>query len=161
MKYGASSANRTVGPPDNVVSYVAVLDDDQALVRAIISGHAGASDRLFRKYVDQVRRVVVSVLDIDNETEDVIQDVFLDAIRTIDRLKDPSMLGAWLNRIAVFKSRRVIRYRTRRRWLRFVSPEHLEDLSAATGTGSSSCSATSREWNSTRSRMLVKFPLPP
>jgi len=34
----------------------------------------------------------------------------------------------------VFKSRRVIRHRTRRRWLRFVAPERLEDISAAAGS---------------------------
>ncbi len=128
MKFGASPANRSVNSAESLVSYLPV-HDDEALVRCIVQGRQGATDALFRKYVDHVRRVIVSVLDIDSETEDVIQDVFLDAIRSINQLKDPSLLGPWLTRIAVFKSRRVIRRRTRTRWLRFVAPEQLEGLS--------------------------------
>jgi len=128
MRLSASPTNRSTDSAERPISYLPVLDD-AALVSAIVQGRPGATDALFRTYVDRVRKVIVSVLDIDNETEDILQEVFSAAIRTIDQLEDPSLLRSWLTRIAVFKSREVIRRRTRRRWLRFVAPEQLEDLS--------------------------------
>jgi RNA polymerase sigma-70 factor, ECF subfamily len=128
MRLSASPINRPTNSAERPISYLPVLDE-AALVSAIVQGRPGATDALFRKYVDHVRKVIVSVLDIDNETEDILQEVFIDAIRTIDRLEDPSLLRSWLTRIAVFKSREVIRRRTRRRWIRFVAPEKLEELS--------------------------------
>jgi RNA polymerase sigma-70 factor (ECF subfamily) len=57
------------------------------------------------------------VLGPDPDIPDVVQDVFLGAMGSLPRLDNASSLKSWLTRIAVFRTRTLIR--KRRRW-RFV-----------------------------------------
>jgi RNA polymerase sigma-70 factor (ECF subfamily) len=121
--------------PGAVVRHLPVPDGDGPLVSALRSGRPGAADAFFQRYVDHVRRVVVRVMNLDAEIEDIIHDVFLDALRSIDRLKEPDALKMWLTSIALFKARRVLRQRRRRSWLRLATPDELEKV-ARSGGGS-------------------------
>jgi len=49
--------------------------------------------------------------------------VFIRALDRIGGLREVDRLGAWLTSIAVFVGRGQIRLRSRRRWLRFFSPD--------------------------------------
>jgi RNA polymerase sigma-70 factor (ECF subfamily) len=122
--------------PSAVVHHLPVPDGDAALVGALRGGHPGAADVFVQRYVDHVKRVVIRVMNVDAEIEDIIHDVFLDALRSIDRLKEPDALKTWVTSIAVFKARRVLRQRRRRNWLRLAAPEELDRIVPASGAGS-------------------------
>jgi RNA polymerase sigma-70 factor (ECF subfamily) len=117
-----------------VVRRLPVPEGDDALVRALRARRQGAADALFQRYASHVRRVIARVLSMDHELEDISQDVFLEALRSIDRLKDPDALKTWLTSIALFKARRVLRSRKRRSWLRLAPPSELDAV--PTGGGS-------------------------
>jgi RNA polymerase sigma-70 factor (ECF subfamily) len=122
--------------PSAVVRHLPVPDGDDALVSALRAGRLGAAEALFHRYVDHVRRVVIRVMSVDGEIEDVIHDVFLDALRSIHKLKEPQALKMWLTSIALFKARRLLRQRRRRSWLRLAAPDELDRLGPMEGGGS-------------------------
>jgi RNA polymerase sigma-70 factor, ECF subfamily len=67
-----------------------------------------------------VRRVLVRVMGPDSEILDLVHDVFVTALESVNRLVDPKALRAWLTQIAVFTARARIRRRVRGRVLRFL-----------------------------------------
>ena len=119
--------------PSRVVR-LPIPEGDDALVSALRARRPGATDALFERYIDHIRRVVVRVMNIDGETEDIIHDIFLGAITSIDGLKDPHALKGWLTSIALFRARRVLRQRKRWRWLSFAAPEELNKFAAVEGS---------------------------
>jgi hypothetical protein len=60
----------------------------------------------------------------DGELDDVVHDIFVRALESPPRLRDPSALKSWLFGITVRTVRIRFQKRTRQRWLRFVAPEH-------------------------------------
>jgi RNA polymerase sigma-70 factor (ECF subfamily) len=89
---------------------------------------------LFQRYAPHVRRVLIRVLGLDREVPDLVQDVFLVALRTIDKLDEPEALKAWLTAIAVYQARALIRKRARRKILRFVPTSDLDTIAAPVAT---------------------------
>lgn len=59
----------------------------------------------------------------DDDIPDLLQEVFIRALKEIGSLRDFRSLGSWLCGIAVFVARAQIRARTRRRYLWIFSPE--------------------------------------
>jgi len=117
-----------------VVRHLPVPDGDEALVLALRASHPGAANAFISRYIEHVKRVVVRVMNVDPEVEDIVHEIFLDALRSIDRLKEPEALKMWLTSIALFKSRRVLRSRRRRSWLRITAPEELNRFASAGGS---------------------------
>jgi RNA polymerase sigma-70 factor, ECF subfamily len=75
-------------------------------------------DHVFRRYSPYVARVALRLLGNDAEVDDLVQDVFLEAHRGLDALREPGALGGWLARICVRRATRRLR---RRRLLSFLS----------------------------------------
>jgi RNA polymerase sigma-70 factor (ECF subfamily) len=150
----AKALGSTQREPGAVVRHLPVPEGDDALVGALRGGRPGAADAFFQRYVDHVRRVVIRVMNVDAEIEDIIHDVFLDALRSIERLKEPDALKMWLTSIAVFKARRVLRQRRRRNWLHLAAPDELDRILPSSGGGSELAEAM-------RCTYLVLNELPP
>lgn len=93
---------------------------------------------LFDRHADHVSRVLTRILGLDPETPDLIQEVFLRAVRGIDRVRgEPEVLPRWLTGIAVFVAREHIRRKRGRWWLRWRSVDDddvLPDPPAATAS---------------------------
>jgi RNA polymerase sigma-70 factor, ECF subfamily len=103
---------------------LAFSGDDAALVAAVKEGHAGAKAALFQRNAVFVERVITRVLGFDRELSDILQEVFLNALASIHTLKDPRLLRPWLFRVTTLTARKVLRRRTRHKWLRlFVDSE--------------------------------------
>lgn len=100
---------------------------DESIVFGLRNGDRQAAAELFDRYAEHLRRVLVRVLGPDPEIPDLLQDVMVSALASIDRLGDPRALRAWLTQIAVFTARVRIRRRTRWRFMRFVAPEELPE----------------------------------
>jgi RNA polymerase sigma-70 factor (ECF subfamily) len=58
-------------------------------------------DGLYRRHASYVAAVAVRLLGRDEEVDDVVQDVFLEAVRGIASVRDPNAVKGWLARIAV------------------------------------------------------------
>jgi RNA polymerase sigma-70 factor (ECF subfamily) len=91
--------------------------DDTALSEALRLRRPGVLGLLFDRYGEDIRRVLRRVLGPDGEIPDLVHEVFLAALESIDRLRDPRALRSWLVGIAVFQARAFIRKRSRRRFL--------------------------------------------
>ena len=92
---------------------------------ALRSGRQAAKAALFDRYGRHVHRVLTRVMGPDPDIPDLLQDVFVSALESIDRLEDPSSLRPWLSRIAVYTARGRIRRRVR--W-RFVRSDPLDEI---------------------------------
>jgi RNA polymerase sigma-70 factor, ECF subfamily len=73
----------------------------------------------FRQYAPYVAAIALRLLGRDDEVDDVVQDVFLDAIRGAAKLRRREALKAWLATVTVRVARRRLRTRRLRGWLGF------------------------------------------
>jgi len=92
-------------------------------VDALRAGHPGAAAAFYDRYAEHVRLTLRSILGPDEEIPDLLQEVFIRALDRIRKLREVDRLTSWLTTMAVFVARAQIRIRSRRRWLRFFSPE--------------------------------------
>lgn len=100
---------------------------DGQLVEAAVRGDEAAAGEIFDRHAPRVRRVLARVLGPDGDLQDLVQDVFVFALRDLSKVRDPDALGAWLTGVAVHTARRAIRKRTRWRWIRFFAPEDVPE----------------------------------
>jgi RNA polymerase sigma-70 factor (ECF subfamily) len=106
-------------------------EEDARLVAALLERDLTAAAQLYDRYAANVRGMAHRLLGADTELDDIVQDVFVAAITSIQRLRDPSMLKSWLLGIAVGKVRDSLRARWRRRWLSFLPNDELPDHAGA------------------------------
>jgi RNA polymerase sigma-70 factor (ECF subfamily) len=117
---------------NNVVRLAPLVRDDATLVAAARRGEEGARTEIFDRHAHRVARVLARLLGRDGELADLVHDVFVMALRDLDRLTAPAALKGWLTTIAVHTARGHIRRRKRRRWLLFFSPEQIPEPLAPT-----------------------------
>lgn len=89
-------------------------------------------ERLFADYAGYVATVVLRVLGRDHEVDDVVQEVFLDAMSGLRSVQNPAAVRGWLKTIAVRKACRHLRKRKVRAFLgleRDCCYEHVADPS--------------------------------
>ncbi len=79
------------------------LDERRLLTRAR-RGDRDAFDQLVERHLQQVWRVVWRVVRHRQDTEDVVQDVFLAAYSSLGEFRGESKLSTWLHRIAVTRA---------------------------------------------------------
>lgn len=91
-------------------------------------------DALYREHVRFVASVVCRVMARTSEVEDVVQEVFVDAMLGLHRIEDPSKVRGWLATVAVRKARRRLRWQAARSWVGLNSDEAEELPLTATGT---------------------------
>jgi RNA polymerase sigma-70 factor, ECF subfamily len=99
--------------------------NDAALVESLTSGDPEAAARLFDAYGRYVERLLLRVLGADPDLEDLLHDVFAEALANIHKLRDPARLKGWLTRMTVFIARGTLRRRRRQGWLSFAPAEEL------------------------------------
>jgi RNA polymerase sigma-70 factor (ECF subfamily) len=112
----ATGKDRDEAPTSRVVR---LPESEASVVRALKALDPAGAAQLFDRYHGHVQRVLVHVLGPDKELADLVQEVFLAAIDSIDGLREPSALKSWLGTVAVHTARRRLRHRKRRRWLDF------------------------------------------
>tara|TARA_R110002096_G_scaffold435826_2_gene663526 strand:- start:41351 stop:41911 length:561 start_codon:yes stop_codon:yes gene_type:complete len=74
-------------------------------------------DTLYDDYSSYVAAIGLRLLGRDSEIDDLVQDVFLDAVRGLGQLRDPEATRGWLATLTVRTARRRLR---RNRLRRFV-----------------------------------------
>ena len=79
---------------------------DEGLLEALRRGHQGARAAFFRRFHDYVERLVTRVLGFDNEIPDIVQEVFLGALKGIHAFRgDHNALPSWVGQIAIRTAR--------------------------------------------------------
>ncbi|WP_350288585.1 sigma-70 family RNA polymerase sigma factor [uncultured Croceitalea sp.] len=76
----------------------------KSLVESCKKGHSGSQYELFELYVDAMFNVSMRFLSSKEDAEDVVQDSFVDAFKSLKSFKYESSFGAWLKRIVINKS---------------------------------------------------------
>ena len=98
-------------------------ESDATLVGAAQHGSTAALDTLLQRYHDPLRRYLLRQIGEPELAADLLQETFLDAYRSLDRLTTDRPFAAWLYQIARNNLRRAWRERKLRRlvsldWLR-------------------------------------------
>ncbi len=77
----------------------AIAEDDLALARRCASGDPAAQRQLFRDQRARVHRNLYRILGSNLEMEDLIQDVFIEVFRSLERYRGEARLSTWIARI--------------------------------------------------------------
>ena len=85
-------------------------------------------DQLFRQHAGYVAGVAIRLMGRDVEVDDVVQDVFMAAVRGLGALRDPGAIRAWLTKVAVRTSTRRLRWRRLRRTFGLDTSHGYDDL---------------------------------
>lgn len=75
------------------------LEDEQAVCAAAREGDRAAFGRLYERYARMVHGVLLAKVPVD-DVEDLVQDVFIRALRRVSTLRNRESFGAWLAAIA-------------------------------------------------------------
>lgn len=102
----------------------AVLAD---IVKKAAAGDRGAFERLIARYQGDIFRMVYYRTSSRMDAEDITQEVFVSAYRSVGSLKDPGMFRSWLYRIALNAVRDFYRKKRLRSIFTFFSPQHDEE----------------------------------
>jgi RNA polymerase sigma-70 factor (ECF subfamily) len=108
-----------------------IVRDDAALVAGLRAGEAWARAALFDRYAPHVERILRRVLGNDRHGDmaDLVQDAFVQALGSLDHLREAEAMLAWMQTIAARTAFRAIRARKARAWLKFWEPAELPELS--------------------------------
>ncbi len=95
--------------------------EDDAVVRAVLSGDREQFTILVRRYSRRLHRIALSVVRDFADAEDVVQDTFLSALQHLHQYSGRAKFVHWLSRIAVNNSLACIALRSRE--IRLVDDE--------------------------------------
>jgi len=84
---------------------------DAALVIAARAGEDWAREALFRRHANMVAGIAFRLLGRDEDVDDLVQDSFVEALRSLDHLQAPQAFASWLASIVVRTSSKLIRRR--------------------------------------------------
>ncbi|PKO11375.1 MAG: RNA polymerase subunit sigma-24 [Chloroflexi bacterium HGW-Chloroflexi-2] len=80
-------------------------------LKKLQSGDTEELTKMVQQYSDPIYRVALRMLNDQAEAEDVLQETFIKALRSLENFEGRSNLSTWLYRIAVNESLMVIRKR--------------------------------------------------
>ncbi len=86
-----------------------IIQDE--LVERCKQGEARAFEALYKKYAKAMYNTALRILNHTGDAEDVLQEAFTDAFRSLEDFHYKSTFGAWLKRIIVNKSINQLRKR--------------------------------------------------
>ena len=98
---------------------------DEHLIQQFVQGDLQAFDILYNRYVKSVyTRVHYGIPEMD--VEDVTQDIFLAAIRSLPSFRGEAQFSTWLHRLTKNKIAEYYRKRSRKKETMLVGLEHAE-----------------------------------
>ncbi len=90
---------------------------DAELASRLVAGEPWAREAFYRRYVKAVWCTALRLVGSRADADDVTQDTFIEALRDVEKLRDPSRMRAWLLQITVHQAHRRFRKRKLRRRL--------------------------------------------
>ena len=95
--------------------------EENDLIKNLVAGSPGAYETLYNKNRDWIFNKVCSVLHDEWETEEVVQDIFIEIFESISKFKGASSLNTWIYRITATKSLEFIRKKKAQKRFAFVT----------------------------------------
>jgi RNA polymerase sigma-70 factor (ECF subfamily) len=83
--------------------------NDQAAIRAVLSGDKRAYEALVLRHTGKLFRVAFRITGNEADAEDVVQEAFLQGYRKLESFESRSDFGTWIYRIAVHCALKKIR----------------------------------------------------
>ena len=120
----ASTASSSVVASRNQVAENTSASDDAVLVKRVQAGEMAAFDQLVSKYRERLFSVVYNLTSNRDDANDLTQEAFIRAFRSISKFKGKSSFFTWLYRIAVNTT---ITHLKRSRKRRFFSFEQMDE----------------------------------
>ena len=74
---------------------------DEALIQQVLAGNTALFELLMRRYNERVYRAARSIVRDEHETEDVMQQVYVNAFTHLSQFNGAARFSTWLTRIAV------------------------------------------------------------
>jgi RNA polymerase sigma-70 factor, ECF subfamily len=107
---------------------------DAQLVVSARAGEKWAQEALFRRHARLLNGLAYRLLGRDEDVDDLVQEAFLAALRSLDRLENPQAFSAWLCSIMVRTAHKTLRRRSMltRLGLRRSTPIDPDDVVART-----------------------------
>jgi RNA polymerase sigma-70 factor (ECF subfamily) len=91
-------------------------------------------EAVFRRYAPYVARIGLRLLGRHEEVDDLVQDVFVEAVKGLAQVRDPDALKGWLAAVTVRVASRRIRVKRIRRFLRLDQAPHYDRIEAPGAT---------------------------
>lgn len=107
------------------------LDDTEVIAR-VLGGETALYEIIMRRYNERLYRVARAILHDDGEAEDVMQDTYVRAYKSLAQFQGRSAFATWLTRIAVNEAlqRRKQRMRTEPIDFQNGAEDHIMELAA-------------------------------
>jgi RNA polymerase sigma-70 factor (ECF subfamily) len=114
----------------DVVRALPVSREDADIVEGLRAGETWARAALFDRHAPAISRTLRRLMgpDVEAEHEDLLHEVFVQALSSVGGLRDQSALRPWLQTIATRTAYRAIRSKQAKRWLRFWEPSSLPEV---------------------------------
>lgn len=90
-----------------------MADDEKKLIKKIKKGNQQAFQKLYQLHVDYALRTAYAISKNKNDASDIVQETFIRVFRNIDSYDINRPFRAWLYRILINESNRLLRKRTR------------------------------------------------
>src|SRR6185436_16936389 len=102
--------------------------DDEALARALMTGHPGAGTAAWRRFAPHVRRMLMRVLGPGDEIDDQVHETFVRLLQCASQIRDPPALSGFVMGIALRVAWRELRRRRLRRWFQLTDTEAVPEV---------------------------------
>lgn len=109
------------------------IDIDPAMVRQAARGDSRAHEIIYRAYSAAVYSLCLRFTRVPAHAEDLVQETFIEVMRSIGRFRGEASLGTWIRRIAVSKALMFLRSAWTARGQSL--DDGWEDSAAAAGAG--------------------------
>jgi RNA polymerase sigma-70 factor (ECF subfamily) len=86
------------------MSKFADIEIDPAIVKRAARGDARAHEIIYRSFATPVYSICLRFTKVPAHAEDLVQETFIEVMRSIARFRGEAALGSWIRRIAVTKA---------------------------------------------------------
>lgn len=77
---------------------------DEEIVERVVNGEQHLYEQLMRKYNSRMYRIGMSIINDDNEAEDIMQTAYINAYRQLKSFQGRSSFATWLTRILIYEA---------------------------------------------------------
>jgi len=99
--YNCAGGETIAATGNNLLDSVTQEEPDATFVARIKDGDAGAFGELVQRHQRAVYGIVSRMVSDRDDVDDIVQDVFVQAFKSMDAFKEQSAFGTWIYRIAV------------------------------------------------------------